>query len=256
MSRTLFAGPFVGEFGMELFTWQGHIRNFAKEFNATYVSSRPQNEFLYKDFCQKFIPYSPPSYNCDGYECDDLKNVPNLHEGHNANRVIRTIDLQSYVKEIRGTPQKFYSYKKEAKETGIDICICARSFKRGAETKLQRNWDLNDCKKFVDEMLRMGFSVASVGLTGYSEHIEGTVNKMDISLEELSGVLSSSKMIVGPSAGVMHFATLCECPQVVWGELHLRKRYEEEWNPFNTKVTYIDSPNYDVTYKDIINFLN
>ena len=47
---TLFAGPFIGEFGMELFTWQGHIRELSKKFDKTIVSSRPMYKFLYKDF--------------------------------------------------------------------------------------------------------------------------------------------------------------------------------------------------------------
>jgi len=238
--KILFAGPFVGEFGMELFTWQGHIRKMSREFDKTIVSSRPIYQFLYKDFCDEFVPYDPGSYNGDGYECIDRPPPPNIHDGYNATKVLRVIDLQSYLKNINGTPQEFIDYK-SLKNAGydIDICICARSFKQGAETKLERNWEIESCKRMVAMLLDSGYKVASVGMSNSATHIDGTKDMMNIDISTFANLLSFSKVLVGPSSGAIHFATLCKCPHVTWGSDHLAKRYQQEWNPFKTPVEYL-----------------
>ena len=53
----LFAGPWVGEFGWELFGWQAKIRKLAKEYDKTIISSRECNRYLYSDFSDEFIPF-------------------------------------------------------------------------------------------------------------------------------------------------------------------------------------------------------
>ncbi len=35
--KLLLAGPWVGEFGWELFCWQGHLRRISKNYNKTIV---------------------------------------------------------------------------------------------------------------------------------------------------------------------------------------------------------------------------
>jgi len=256
-NKTLFAGPFIGEFGMELFTWQGYIRNISREYDRTIISSRKECEFLYKDFYDIFISFDPGSYNCDGYECIDNENIPNLHEKFNPDKVYRSLNLNSYINLFNNIDQKFVSYKSnEKKIKDIDICINARNFVKGAKTKLERNWDIIECEKLVDFLLKNGLSVASVGLSCSSNYIKNTINLMDIDLYYLSNILSYSKVIVGPSAGIMHFASLCECPQVVWGSDHLEKRYKKEWNPFESKVEYLIKNNWDPKYTEIIESIN
>ena len=61
--KTLFAGPFIGEFGMELFTWQGHIRKMAEKFDKTIKGKEPRvkknkpsiNEREIEDFLFKTV---------------------------------------------------------------------------------------------------------------------------------------------------------------------------------------------------------
>ena len=56
MPHVGFFGPWYGEFGWELLTWQAFCRKKAKEFDHVYVSSFPGMEALYKDFA-RFIPH-------------------------------------------------------------------------------------------------------------------------------------------------------------------------------------------------------
>jgi len=254
MPKILFAGPFVGEFGVELFMWQGHIRNMSDDFDKTIISSRYPHYFLYQDFCNDFIPYDAKSVNCDGFECIDQTEIPNIHEHFNPTKVVRTVGLQSYLNDVNGTKQKFVSYyQNNSNEPNIDVCICARFFNKGATTKVQRNWKFDECVKVVNCLLDSGLRVASVGLSCSANYIPNTINYMDIKLRTLAKVLSNSKMIVGPSSGVMHFATLCKCPQVVWGEANLEQRYKDEWNPFDISVQYIPEETYNVSGDIILN---
>src|ERR1039457_5373820 len=47
----LIAGPFVGEFGSELMTWQAYVRKLRQNYRQTYVITFPGREYLYED-CQ------------------------------------------------------------------------------------------------------------------------------------------------------------------------------------------------------------
>ena len=56
--RVLFAGPWVGEFGWELFCWQAYIRSLSKFYDKTICISNNHSKFLYDDFCDRFIEFS------------------------------------------------------------------------------------------------------------------------------------------------------------------------------------------------------
>ena len=254
--KVLFAGPFVGEFGMELFSWQGYVRALSKQFDKTIVASRPSNEFIYKDFCDEFIPFDPGSNNADGYNCFSPITIPNIHDKYNPTKVFTATTQQEHSKITSGLEQNFVSYQTDKSDKfNIDICVCARNFKEGAATKIQRNWDIGECEKTVVMLKENGYSVGSVGLKCSASYINGTENFMDISLKDMSTLLSSCKVIIGPSSGIMHFASLCKCAQIVWGELNLEKRYRVDWNPFSSSVIYIPKEEYNITSNEIINVI-
>ena len=57
-NKKLFAGPFLGEFGWELFCWQGYIRHLSRSFDFTTVCCRKGHTGLYKDFADEIIEYN------------------------------------------------------------------------------------------------------------------------------------------------------------------------------------------------------
>ena len=83
---------------------------------------------------------------------------------------------------------------------------------------------------------------ASIGSEKHSEHIEGTFDCRGFDLESVADILTNCRMIIGPSSGPMHFASLCKCPQLVWtGNKNglgrgNREKYEKKWNPFGVDV--------------------
>ena len=67
--------------------------------------------------------------------------------------------------------------------------------------------------------------------------------------------MNKSKLIVGPSSGPMHMASLCGLKHLVWSTEYNRVRYERDWNPFKTEVIFHSdggwNPNPE-TIKEII----
>ena len=51
----LVAGPWIGEFGWELFCWQGYIREMSKYYDKVVCVSSRNSEFLYSDYCDTFV---------------------------------------------------------------------------------------------------------------------------------------------------------------------------------------------------------
>lgn len=96
-----------------------------------------------------------------------------------------------------------------------------------------------------------GLKIAWIGTKREAEAIEhfGT-DLRGIPLEMLADVMASSTVIVGPSSGPMHFASLCGLPHVVFSDkrkwnLGGKKgtnwtRYKRYWNPLGTDCTVID----------------
>ena len=75
----LLAGPWVGEFGWELFGWQGFLREHVQKnkYDEVIIASRPGHEVLYSDFCTKFLPCEVNSKKTSFFRCyDEPKSNP------------------------------------------------------------------------------------------------------------------------------------------------------------------------------------
>ena len=68
-SDTLFAGPFLGEFGWELLCWQGFVRKVSRRYKTVIVYCPEGREALYRDFADRIIPHSFRGTA----ECDSVK---------------------------------------------------------------------------------------------------------------------------------------------------------------------------------------
>ena len=261
----LFAGPFVGEFGWELFQWQGYIRTLSKQFDKTIVASRPFSKVLYEDFCDEFIPFDPNTYECAGWTNYFYKYRGGLHEKYNPDKFLY-IDTESdgidFTSSVKPTMISYGSKNKDKKYP--DVIIHARMVTMKDIYKQSRNWTLHNCQEFVKKLISNGITVGSIGISKQSMYISGTDNYMDIDLSDLANVLANTKMIIGPSSGPMHFATLCRCPQFLWtsnkpllGQGN-RENYISKWNPFNTKVRVYDdegwNPSVDNIYNGVMDF--
>jgi hypothetical protein len=253
MGKTIVAGPWVGEFGWELFAWQGYLRAIKKQHNLKIVIiCKPGSEQLYEDFAEEIIAYDPPdtglsdSFFKQGLFLDRQLLFTILGKRKNKFSWLppRRIGTPPYtnwndnveVGPFQVTPE-YISYKAEmGKGKRHDIIVHARN----RNLREQDNWSLANWKTLIG-LLENDFSIACVGSTTESLALPGTTDFRGCSLKETCQLLSDARIAIGPSSGPMHLASLCECSHLVWGSREMSQyRYENTWNPLNTKVEFLD----------------
>jgi len=215
----IFAGPWIGEFGWELFCWQSYLRKIASQYDVI-VSSRQDREYLYRDFCKEFFPFivngRPDAWKCRGFRQKELR--AELWRSFSDCQIIKP-------QKMKG-PQLHRKYGQANPALKYDYLIHARSRNHRKEA----NWSIKNWMKLVK---RLKGRIASVGSSGQSFLVPGTKDLRGIELENLANICASSRLILGPSSGPLHFAALCGCPVLAWSGLHRSKRrYLRSWNPF------------------------
>ncbi len=255
----LFIGPFVGEFGHELFSWQAYGRKYAKEFKHVTVGSRKEYKFLYEDFCDEFIETDPETFNAATYtilenEKKVKKMCKRIQSRYNINKQFTVMTpniLTEYenFKKLKKMGHEYITYGNFVEDKQYDVIFHARNFQNFqgnlAQSKKSRDWDIKKWENLAANLIAAGYKIGSVGLSGYAYHVKGSDNLLDTSLSELADILHSSKCITGPSSGPLHFATLCNCKQMVWSDPCNKTRYLTEWNPFNIDVTFYDKDSWN-----------
>jgi len=267
-NKTLLIGPWVGEFGWELFTWQGLARHISKEYSKVIVAGKKGNEFLYEDFCDEYVTIKlPDGVFSDSWFCRDKQM-----------NVIPTDFIESMIKDIKfddrldpnkicsgmflmtstgvaRTSELFYSqefikYKSNSLDKSYDILIHPRN-KGVGDT---RNWNQKKWQELVNLLSKKN----TVGIIGTHEafKLEGADDCRNISISDTVSLMNRTKLIVGQSSGPLHLGSLCGTPHLVWSTEHNRKRYFEYWNPFKTPIYFYPemewNPSVEFIYDKII----
>jgi len=147
--------------------------------------------------------------------------------------------------------QKFIKYGRK-----INQCYDVVLHIRNREFCKYRNWDLHKWLKLIKKLKKENLKIACVGTTEESLNVEMKVdNLMNIPLKKLADILHSSKLFVGQSSGVGHFASFCGCPHVIWGESNsIKDMYRRTTNPFKTQVKFFvkTNPSVEEIFESII----
>lgn len=251
--KVLYAGPWNGEFGWELCSWNPVVRHRAKDFERVIVETVPGSEYLY-EFADEII-VNPRAGDFDMYsgrsknpipkpEKDWLVLAPAHHwkrgGGHAEFRAIKKATRDS-----RSIPKKEWRILGTENPHFVADIMCAF---RGPKTFKGRKFPEKQypeakCDALVQMFRDAGYSVACYGGED-NYYVEGTIDYRGKPLEELCGALSMAKCAVGPSSGTIHLASLCRLPQVTWygRPIVSLDRYMFYWNPFETPCTFIDVP--------------
>jgi len=252
--KTLIAGPWVGEFGWELFAWQGYVRSLSSLFDRTVIVSRTKSEPLYRDFYDQYISFDKKTGLADSFFMQNFDFKKEVIEILN-NSQVEMKNLTLLMPRRIGIPP--YTHYDDIVRVG-KFNLKPKYIKFGQKTerkfdyifhirdrnlRQQDNWSLNNWKKLRN--LFKDKNIACIGTTESSGWIDGTEDLRDISLDELFNVLSSTDCIFGPSSGPMHLASLCGCPHVVWGDQSKSlNRYSVTWNPLRTKSLFLGDDLY------------
>lgn len=216
MSNKILELSFTGEFGWAVCSFAPIARKLSRQYDKTIITCNKSDVALYSDFAE-VIPI------------DSVNRSLNFKKQYRPDG-----EFKKY-----GNPNPKY-----------DILIHARGIKRKSNINYKQ-WNS------LMERLR-GYKVACIG-SKEDKFVEWTTNERDIDLQLLMDYMAGAKMTIGVSSGVMHLASHCGCPIVIWGRnghtfLHrtVSQRYNEDWNPFNSKVEFINAENWHAEPDEII----
>ena len=235
--RKCLAGPYIGEFGWELFNWQGYLRKRRSDYDYMTVISRPGHAALYEDFADEFI------------ECPARLDRLNMWKGgiDVAPIVEREKDRGGYTDFIPFDSYKWRNWQRGSQEQAFirygkntilecDILIHVRSCFHCRSGF--RNWQKEDAEAYAEwAQMKLGCSVASIGKSETSLYIPGTTDMMNVSLGVLVDFMASSRLIIGSQSGPHHLAALCGLPIIAWQtKPEHAERLSKHWNPFGVKT--------------------
>lgn len=244
--KNLFA-YWVGEFGWELFCWQGILRYMSDKYNKIYVAGRPGHGVIYEDFAD-YIPLSGI-----GFETSGCRNKNYTYTKEHLNYDIDEVfppgtylthyyppgDNTKYI----NTKQTFIKYGQKI-DSEFDVIIHARFSDKWNSS--YRNWDLTKWDKLCEYINSKGLNIGAIGITGQAYLPKNAYDLFDLPLKDITNYLKSSLFIIGPSSGPMHLAALCDTKIITWGEPNLQKTYTKEWNPFGVPVQFTEGWNPDI----------
>jgi len=108
---------------------------------------------------------------------------------------------------------------------------------------LRKSYPEEKAAKLVELLVAKGWRVACAGGLDNRTY-PGATDIRNLPLDWLCPVLRGAGVVVGPSSGPMHLASLSGAPHVVWCDHSpIRRRYEKTWNPFETPCEYLREPN-------------
>lgn len=240
-SQTLFAGPWVGEFGWELMHWQGFLRKLAPRYRKVVVSCRAGQEALYADFAHEFVLHDVRGTA----DCNRLLQVDNPQE---LERVLALVpagaDLLRPLGAQPHSRQIFRKFGTSRQELSTDILIHPRGRGHGSD----RNWSRGNWESLLELLAPLGLKVGCIGLSSATQSLSGDFLELrDRPLSETLDVMASTRLVVGPSSGPMHLASLCGTPHLVWTDktryargLTNRTKYERTWNPHGAHALVLE----------------
>jgi hypothetical protein len=249
--KKLYAGPWVGEFGWEVASWNPSLRHIAQVYDHVTVETQPGSEYLY-EFADEIV-LNPRQPDYDMYSGTptkpvfqpgpDVDTITPMHFWHkHARTEFRAIKIAGKSDGIH--PKAWRRLGSEKPEHVADIMCAFRGSKHYKGRSFpEKEYEQQKCEGLVSLLLEAGYSVACYGNTD-NRYVEGTIDFRGQPLDWLCSALAAAKVAVGPSSGTIHLASACCVPHVTWygRPVVSMERYLSYWNPFNTAVTFIDVP--------------
>ena len=240
--RTLLAGGFVSELGWEVATWVPAIRRYSRKFDNTVIVCRTGYEYLYGDIADVIINYDkkglPDRWLLNGKKVKMPKKIKEKYKNATVITPRKSVCME--------WKRKYVKYGEKRDECTYDLVIHARACTKYG----QRSWNYHP-RRYEKILKRLNLNrVCCVGTQAH--YIAGTEDLRNIPLKKLCDILASSRLCIGTSSGLMHLASMCGCPHIVftWDKWQKsingtnKDRYKKIWNPFKTPCKVLDQHNW------------
>lgn len=246
--RTLVAGYWAGEFGWELMCWQAKLRAMVTRYGRVVIGCEAGHEPIYQDFADEFLVHHGLITKRNMWLCN--QRVPEISRdvvaGYDGDYLAPTKPF------CQGDQlQEFIRYGERnliAPADRYEVLIHARSTEN--YDTAYRNYPIEKWAEVVSgsHPARM----ASVGSVAGAWHIKGTDDLRGIHMKCLMDHMAAADVVVGPSSGPIHLASLCGTPHLVWSKEKRevvgtgnKERYTRLWNPLKTQCVFIESQHPD-----------
>lgn len=270
--KVLVADSSTSEFGWELMTWQARVRLLAPKFDRVIVCTTAGMEPLYADCANEYITHS---VHLDR----DCYKTFKIHDKKGWDRYRKRVDTRVGELKRKGHEVKFVRHDKNWKlkdqqfikygdadsldSDSFDILLHARNKESKNPYYRVYNWPVPRWNKVVSWLRRQGLTVAAVGTKGGAFLPADAVDLRGIPLNQLMNHMDACELVIGPSSGPMHLASLCGAPHFVWTgreysttiNAYNIDRYRTVWNPLDTWCHVIDR-NPDLTADEVIKELD
>ncbi len=250
MTKVLHAGPWVGEFGWELCSWNPYLRHISQKYDRVIVEGPASSEYLY-EFADEYRPNEPLAHFSDEYKGhsesfspEPRATVETPSSGKHGKPEKRTFgDARHPTRPFRPTPNREWRYLPESAEHVADVLCAFRSPKRYKKRTLRdKEYPQEKCEQLVNLLIEANISVACIGGRD-NYYVEGAIDLRGEPLKKQCNALAGAKVCLGPSSAPLHLASLCKTPHVVWynrkDQVSSVSRYTDYWNPFETPFTYM-----------------
>lgn len=254
--KLLIAGPWVGEFGWELFAWQGYVRALSHHYDRTVIVCRESSRGLYEDFADDFIFVNPSTGLADSFFMHNLDfnqflretlmekgrhyldQKPSIFLPHRIGQPPLTHFSESVKLGSCNVVPEYHKYGSDG-EIKYDYIFHMRE----RHLRQEDNWEFSNWEKLLRLLNIPKKRIACIGSLEEAAHIPQTADLRGQKMDVVFDTLSRAKCTFGPSSGPMHLASLCGCPHVVWSCPQNQERYSQTWNPFDTPVLFL--PEFD-----------
>ena len=234
LPKTVFFGPFIGEFAFE-FLFAAVARRVAPWFERRVVCSRPGMQAAYADFMTDFVAHD---IECEG-ACVGAAIAHAPPPGQIARWVPqdgRMLVFHPHNYAGRRWPGTFIKYGAQDSRWLGAVVVHARNRVHVPA----RNWPPERWHKLARWMRRTGLAdrIICVGTMAAAWCIEGALDMRGADLKTQMDVLASARLVIGPSSGPIHLASLCGAPHMCWTGGpecdDVAECYRSHWNPHGT----------------------
>lgn len=243
--KKLLAGPWLGEFGWELCSWIPAIRHYAwNSDNEVAIVCQSGHNYLYEDFIEDiYIINYDKKGRPDRWLLNEKKvHIPKRIKAEHKKHVV----VEPCKKVCMSWKRQYFKYGKKDPRLEYDLVIHARACTKYGQRSC--NWPKPRYRMLLEKLKLK--KVCCIGTDAH--YIEGTEDLRRIQLDVLCDILASSKVMLTPSSGPGHLASLCGCPHVIMTyDKYLKiikgtnkDRYKKIWNPFDTPCKVLENNNW------------
>jgi len=232
--KTLVAGPWVGEFGWELISWQAWVRIRSQGYKQVVVSAPAGHEALY-DTATVFVPHTMSGKK----DCWRLL-TPNPSEQARVEQELSKyrgdrMRPGGYVKPEHQQFVKLGDKKRVNAEDRYDVLIHIRG---PVGKRSYHAWNPHDAAAVVKGLA--GMRVGCIGTEAPA--VDGADDLRNLPLNRLCDLIAAAQLVISPASGPALLSGLCGTPYLCWTDGGYRsavrenddKRTRGSWNPLGT----------------------